>query len=214
VPIGPLTTWQPHKGGNKQQAFPNKKKDRISNCKMDTNSETSNSQLRNKSIDYEEMQQVAGKSPLDIRMQLLNQRLLCTESVNLSTINTTITFTSTTCNTTSTTTAAISRPSSREKSATRLSDAQILLTKERKRKTEFTLNHRSKRAVRNEKLEPYSATNSKAKSNNRFAMLDMELDETSDGIETPQVCNDAAATLCASAAPNIPNDDCVMTVYR
>lgn len=177
---------------------------------MDTNDKTSNSQLSNKPIGYEGMRQVAGKSPLDIRMELLNnQRFSCTESVNLSIITTTITFTSATCNTTSTTTAAISRTSSSEKAATRLSDSQKLLTKERKRKTNLTHNNSSERAVRDKKLEPYSATIRKANSNNRFAMLDMELDETSDGMEIPRVCNDAAATLCASVAPNIPNEDSV-----
>jgi len=116
--------------------------------------QTSNSQLSNKPIDYEEMRQVAGKSLLKIRIELLNnQHFSCTEYVNLSTITTTITFTSATCHTISTKTAAISRPSSSERAATRLLDAQKLLTKEWK--TNLSPNRSYKRAVRDAKMQPY-----------------------------------------------------------
>lgn len=73
----------------------------------------SNYLLSNKQIDYEKMYHVAGKTPLEIRAEINSaQRTRCSETQNITTAITTLTFTSATSNTTfstaSATTAAIS----------------------------------------------------------------------------------------------------------
>ncbi|XP_043866446.1 uncharacterized protein LOC122757654 [Drosophila mojavensis] len=156
---------------------------------------SANSQLRNKPIDYARMCQIAGKTPFELRAEFNNQRLSCTDSQNLSTMTTTITFTSATCSTVYTTaTAAINSaiPSGRMDSqaagfppdsvkltgaATKLAAAQKML--KTKRKIPLSPNNNNKRANRVE--VSHSASTNMAKSSNSFALLDMDMDATSEG---------------------------------